>query len=65
MFINTTGVGLMRPEFQPAPDRAEARDVILVSGPLGRHGMAIMAAREGIAFETRIESDSATLVSPG
>jgi len=62
MFINTTGVGLMRPGFRPAPDRAEPEDVVLVSGPLGRHGMAIMAAREGIAFETRIESDSASLV---
>jgi hydrogenase expression/formation protein HypE len=62
MFVNTTGVGLMQPGFHPAPDRAEPGDVILVSGPLGRHGMAIMAAREGIAFESRIESDSATLV---
>jgi hydrogenase expression/formation protein HypE len=62
MFINTTGVGLMRPGFRPAPDRAEPGDVVLVSGPLGRHGMAIMAAREGIGFETRIESDSASLV---
>jgi hydrogenase expression/formation protein HypE len=62
MFINTTGVGLMRLGFRPAPDRAEPGDVVLVSGPLGRHGMAIMAAREGISFETRIESDSAILV---
>jgi hydrogenase expression/formation protein HypE len=62
LFINTTGVGLMQPGFRPAPDRAEPGNVVLVSGPLGRHGMAIMAAREGIAFETRIESDSATLV---
>ena len=52
----------MRPGFRPAPDRAEPGDVVLVSGPLGRHGMAIMAAREGISFETRIESDSAILV---
>lgn len=62
LFINTTGVGLVDPGFRPAPDRAEPGDVILVSGPLGRHGMAIMAAREGIAFDTRIESDSAALV---
>lgn len=62
LFVNTTGVGLMQPGFRPAPDRAEAGDVILLSGPLGRHGMAIMAAREGIAFETSIESDSASLV---
>jgi hydrogenase expression/formation protein HypE len=35
---------------------------VLVSGPLGRHGMAIMAVREGLAFETTIESDTASLV---
>jgi hydrogenase expression/formation protein HypE len=62
LFINTTGIGLIQPGFQPAPDRAEPGDAVLVSGPLGRHGMAIMAAREDIAFESRIESDSATLV---
>jgi hydrogenase expression/formation protein HypE len=62
LFLNTTGVGLMRPGFRPAPDRAQPADAVLVSGPLGRHGMAIMAAREGIAFETGIESDSASLV---
>jgi hydrogenase expression/formation protein HypE len=62
LFVNTTGVGLMRPGFRPAPDRAQPADAVLVSGPLGRHGMAIMAAREGIAFETGIESDSASLV---
>ena len=62
MFINTTGVGLLHAGFRPAPNRAEPGDVVVVSGPLGRHGMAIMAAREGIAFESRIESDSATLI---
>jgi hydrogenase expression/formation protein HypE len=61
LFINTTGVGLIQPDFRPAPNRAEPGDIVLVSGPLGRHGMAIMAAREGIAFETCIESDSANL----
>jgi hydrogenase expression/formation protein HypE len=61
LFINTTGIGLLSPDFAPAPDRARAGDAVLVSGPIGRHGMAIMAVREGIAFETRIESDSAAL----
>src|SRR4026209_1919387 len=42
LFVNTTGVGLMQPGFHPAPDRAEPGDIVLVSGPLGRHGMAIM-----------------------
>jgi hydrogenase expression/formation protein HypE len=62
LYINTTGVGLMRPDFRPAPDRARAGDQVLVSGPIGRHGIAIMAAREGLAFETEISSDSACLV---
>jgi hydrogenase expression/formation protein HypE len=62
MFINTTGVGLVDSAFRPGPDQAQPGDVVLVSGALGRHGMAIMAAREGIAFESRIESDSASLV---
>ncbi|HEX7023556.1 MAG TPA: hydrogenase expression/formation protein HypE [Gemmatimonadales bacterium] len=62
LYINTTGLGVLSAGFRPAPDRARPGDAILVSGPLGRHGMAIMAAREGIAFETAIESDSACLV---
>lgn len=61
MFINTTGVGIRRNARGPAPDRARAGDRVLVSGPIGRHGMAIMAEREGIGFESRIESDSANL----
>ena len=62
LFINTTGIGLLTREFSPAPDRARPGDAIVLSGPIGRHGMAIMAVREGIAFETRIESDSAALL---
>jgi hydrogenase expression/formation protein HypE len=62
LFINTTGIGILTREFCPAPDRARPGDAILFSGPIGRHGMAIMAVREGIAFETRIESDSASLL---
>jgi hydrogenase expression/formation protein HypE len=62
VFINTTGVGVVAPDFTPGPSRARAGDVVLVSGPIGRHGIAIMAAREGIAFEAEVESDSAALV---
>jgi len=61
MYLNTTGIGLLDPAFQPSPDRARPGDVIIVSGPLGRHGMAIMAVREGLAFESTIESDTANL----
>jgi hydrogenase expression/formation protein HypE len=63
LYINTTCVGAADPQFRPAPQRARTGDVVIVSGPIGRHGMAIMAAREGLAFETTITSDSACLVS--
>jgi hydrogenase expression/formation protein HypE len=61
VFINTTGIGVVTPDFAPAPARTRPGDAVLVSGPLGRHGIAIMTAREGIAFEAEIESDSAAL----
>jgi hydrogenase expression/formation protein HypE len=60
-FINTTGVGTVDPTFTPSPERAGAGDAVLVSGPIGRHGIAIMAAREGIAFQAEVESDTANL----
>jgi len=62
LYINTTGIGVLEPDFRPAPDRARTGDAILVSGPIGSHGIAIMAAREGIAFDAAIESDAATLL---
>lgn len=62
LYVCTTGIGVVDPAFRPAPDRARPGDAILVSGPIGRHGMAIMAAREGLAFEAAIESDTACLV---
>jgi hydrogenase expression/formation protein HypE len=61
MFINTTGLGIRRQGWGPGPAQARPGDRVLVSGPIGRHGMAIMAEREGIGFESRIESDSAAL----
>lgn len=62
LYVNTTGVGLVEAGFRPAPDRARPGDAVLVSGPLGRHGIAVMAVREGLAFEVEVESDSACLV---
>jgi hydrogenase expression/formation protein HypE len=61
LYINTTGVGAADERFRPAPQRARAGDAVIVSGAIGRHGMAIMAQREGLAFETTITSDSACL----
>lgn len=59
LFINTTGVGVLEHALNIAPQTVRPGDAILVSGDLGRHGMAIMAVREGLQFESAIESDSA------
>jgi len=64
LFINTTGIGIIEHEQIISPQSVLPSDAILVSGDLGRHGMAIMAVREGLAFETTIESDSAPVVEP-
>lgn len=61
VFINTSGIGLIPPDVQIAPQNARPGDVVLVSGTIGDHGMAIMSVREGLEFETLIESDSAPL----
>ena len=64
LFINTAGIGVVAHEQKIAPQNVESGDVILVSGDLGRHGMAIMAEREGLGFESKIESDSAPVYEP-
>jgi hydrogenase expression/formation protein HypE len=64
IYVNTSGVGRVRDGVAVGPDRAAAGDVVLVSGPVGDHGIAVMAAREGIDFETELLSDSAPVVAP-
>jgi len=59
VFINTTGFGVPYGDPSPSPSRIEPGDRILVSGDIGRHGIAVMAARQGLSFETPLESDSA------
>jgi hydrogenase expression/formation protein HypE len=61
LFINTAGVGAVEHSLKIAPQSVQPGDVVLVSGDVGRHGMAIMAVREGLEFESAIESDSAPL----
>jgi hydrogenase expression/formation protein HypE len=60
-YINTAGVGLLRPGITVGPHRAQPGDAILVSGTIGDHGMAIMSVREGLEFESEIRSDCAAL----
>jgi len=62
MFINTSGIGRLDADYRPGPARARPGDAILVSGPIGRHGIAIMAAREDLRFQVEIQSDTACLV---
>lgn len=64
LFINTTGLGVVESGVRVAPQRVEPGDAVIVSGDVGRHGMAIMTAREGLQFESAIESDSAPVHEP-
>ena len=59
IFINTSGIGVINHEQTIHPRQVQVGDRLIVSGDLGRHGIAIMAVREGLEFETTIESDSA------
>lgn len=61
VFISTAGIGLVPDGLHLSGDRARPGDVVLVSGSLGDHGVAIMSSRENLEFETRILSDSAAL----
>jgi hydrogenase expression/formation protein HypE len=61
LYINTTGVGVIAPHINPTPTRIAPGDVLMVNGPLGDHGVAIMSLRAGLQFETGIVSDSAAL----
>jgi hydrogenase expression/formation protein HypE len=61
VFINTTGIGLIPDGIYVSPLRAQPGDVVLVNGNIADHGIAIMSVREGLEFETAIESDSASL----
>ena len=61
VFINTAGVGIVEHDLTVAPSSVKAGDVVLLSGDVGRHGIAIMAMRQGLEFESQIESDCAPL----
>jgi hydrogenase expression/formation protein HypE len=60
-YINTAGVGEIPDAVRVAPSLVRPGDVILVSGTIGDHGMAIMSVREGLEFESAIKSDCAAL----
>ncbi len=63
LFINTSGVGYVETSRVARPSSVREGDAVLVNGDVGRHGIAIMASREGLEFETTIESDCAPLAA--
>lgn len=64
LFINTTGIGKLHPSANIALANVKVGDKILISGPVATHGMAIMSVREGLEFESTIESDSRSVHQP-
>ena len=60
-YINTSGIGVIADGIDIGPQRAQPGDVVIVSGTIGDHGMAIMSVREGLEFDTTIVSDCAPL----
>ena len=64
IFVNTAGIGVVEHSLTIAPSAVRSGDIVLLSGDVGRHGIAIMATREGLSFETTIESDCAPLWEP-
>ncbi len=61
VFINTAGIGIIPDGIEIGPAKARPGDAVIVSGTIGDHGMAVMSVREGLQFETVIESDCAPL----
>ncbi len=64
LYVTTAGIGVIDHGSIIAPASIRAGDAVVLSGDIGRHGVAIMAAREGLAFECPVESDCAPLAGP-
>ena len=61
IFINTSGIGLVHPKAKIGAKNIKTGDKIIISGNIAAHGMAIMSVREGLEFETEIQSDTTHL----
>jgi len=64
LYVTTAGVGIIETKLTVAPASIRAGDAVILSGDVGRHGMAIMATRAGLEFESALVSDCAPLVAP-
>ncbi|HDP37384.1 MAG TPA: hydrogenase expression/formation protein HypE [Candidatus Atribacteria bacterium] len=63
IFINTTGIGIVEEGVNISGSNARAGDIIIINGSIGNHGIAVLSEREGLKFETDINSDAAPLSS--
>jgi hydrogenase expression/formation protein HypE len=61
LFVNTAGIGLVAAGVAVGADRAAVGDAVILSGPIGLHGVAVMSVREGLGFEVEIASDTQPL----
>ncbi|WP_417908643.1 hydrogenase expression/formation protein HypE [Candidatus Electronema sp. PJ] len=61
LFINTSGIGLIADGINISGANAQAGDVVIISGTIGDHGIAVLSARENLGFETTLTSDAAPL----
>lgn len=64
LYINTAGVGVVEARRPIRPLNVKSGDAVILSGDIGRHGIAVMAVREGIEFRTALESDCAPVAEP-
>lgn len=63
LFVNTTGVGVVPSNVELSPQKIQVGDQILVTGPIGDHGITVLSQREGFAFASQLKSDCASLVT--
>jgi hydrogenase expression/formation protein HypE len=63
IFINTSGMGTVKEEVNISGSNAKVGDIVIINGPVGSHGIAVLSEREGLKFETDIKSDTAPLSS--
>ena len=63
VYITTAGIGVVPDGVDIRPDRAAVGDVVIISGDIGVHGVAVMSCREGLEFGTTVESDTASLAA--
>ena len=63
IFINTSGMGTIKEGINISGSNAKVGDVVIINGPIGSHGIAVLSEREGLKFETEMRSDTAPLSS--